>query len=165
MTVLNSDSGFSSEYLRRILLFYSMSLITRQWSYTVSHFISFQFTMTPLCAVFSDVGTWTTVPCSYESRLLQRVWCKMSVVFGVNYRSRGDSRLQCRCNGELGLGIVPRVVHTSRRRRFFHVQQTLGVACHRPRNCTHGIPTKYSVLCRSIKQYPISERFKRSDLV
>jgi len=57
----------------------------------------------------------------------------------VNGRSRSNSWLQRRRNGELGPDTLPRVIDTSRRRRFVHVQQALGVACHRSRNCTHGI--------------------------
>jgi len=59
--------------------------------------------------------------------------------FGALYRPRGNTGLQCRCNGKLGSRAVPRIVHTARRCRLFHVQQTLGVAGHLARNRTHGI--------------------------
>jgi len=62
----------------------------------------------------------------------------------MNCRSRGDTGLQCGCDGELGLGAVPRVVHSARRRRLVYLQQTLGVARHLTRNCTHGTDTQLS---------------------
>ena len=53
-------------------------------------------------------------------------------------RSRGRAGLERRCDGELGIGFVPRINIASWRTKIEHFQQILGLAHRRPRDRSLG---------------------------